>query len=208
MSKLKEKIQIGGRVFTFSAKLEKWSFHVAYLARTWKKCTELKKAREERAKLLFLSMKYANFEASSLQSRRSSLNSLMWLWQHGAVTGGWVLSILSHFSRNFRFQVRWYSQFQSVWHEICRTMSVSSHLNHCRESPRLDFCNRKHCYTGHFSFRDRKFRWMEITAFSSPEPQFLLVTWSEKRNDILSLRTSGSGDENEITPSHWSMNSL
>ena len=122
--------------------------------------------------------------------------------------GGWALSILSHFSRNFRFQVRWYSQFQSVSHEICRTMSVSSHSNHYRESPRLDFCNRKHCYTGHFSFRDRKFRCMEITAFSSPEPTFLLVTWSEKRNDILSLRMSGSGDENEITPSHWSMNSL
>ena len=34
------------------------------------KCTELKNAREGRAKLLFLSIKYANLVASSLQSRR------------------------------------------------------------------------------------------------------------------------------------------
>ena len=46
-------------MFTFSVKLEKWSFHVADLPRTRKKCTELKKAREGRAKLLFLSIKYA-----------------------------------------------------------------------------------------------------------------------------------------------------
>ena len=50
-------------MFTFSVKLEKWSFHVADLRR---KCTELKKAREGRAKLLFFSIKYANFVASSL----------------------------------------------------------------------------------------------------------------------------------------------
>ena len=54
-------------MFTFSVKLEKWSFHVADLPRTRKKCTELKKAREGRAKLLFLAIKYANFVASSLQ---------------------------------------------------------------------------------------------------------------------------------------------
>ena len=41
-------------MFTFSVKLEKWSFHVANLPRTGKKCTEIKKAREGRAKLLFL----------------------------------------------------------------------------------------------------------------------------------------------------------
>ena len=40
-------------MFTFSVKLEKWSFHVADLPRTGKKCTEMKKAREGRAKLLF-----------------------------------------------------------------------------------------------------------------------------------------------------------
>ena len=41
-----------------------------------------------------------------------------------------------------------------------------------------------------------------ISPFSSPEPPFFLVTWSEKRKvvyDILSLRTSGSGDENGIS---------
>ena len=56
-------------MFTFSVKLEKWSFHVADLPRTRKKCMELKKAREGREKRLFLSIKYANFVASSLQSR-------------------------------------------------------------------------------------------------------------------------------------------
>ena len=30
-------------MFTFSVKLEKWSFHVADLPRTEKKCTEIKK---------------------------------------------------------------------------------------------------------------------------------------------------------------------
>ena len=50
---LGKKIQIGGCVFTFSVKLEKWSFLVADLPRTRKKCTEMKKAREGRAKLLF-----------------------------------------------------------------------------------------------------------------------------------------------------------
>ena len=41
-------------MFTFSVKLEKRSFHVADVPRTGKKCTEIKKAREGRAKLLFL----------------------------------------------------------------------------------------------------------------------------------------------------------
>ena len=54
VSKLEKKIQIGGCVFMFSVKLEKWSFHVADLPRTEKKCTYIKKAREGRAKLLFL----------------------------------------------------------------------------------------------------------------------------------------------------------
>ena len=59
-------------VFTFSVKLEKWSFHVADLPRTGKKCTEMKKAREGRAKLLFCFIKYAKFVALSLPSRRRS----------------------------------------------------------------------------------------------------------------------------------------
>ena len=70
MSTLAKNIQICALVFTFSVKLEKWSFHVADLPRTRTKCTELKKAREGHAKLLFLTIKYANFVASSLQSRR------------------------------------------------------------------------------------------------------------------------------------------
>ena len=47
-------------MFTLSVKLKKWSFHVADLPRTRMKCTEMKKAREGRAKLLFLFIKYAN----------------------------------------------------------------------------------------------------------------------------------------------------
>ena len=43
VSTLEKNIQICARVFTFSVKLEKWSFHVADLPRTWKKCTELRK---------------------------------------------------------------------------------------------------------------------------------------------------------------------
>ena len=59
-------------VFTFSAKLEKWSFHVADLPRTGKKCTEIKEAHKGRAKLLFLFIKYEKFVAFSLPLRRRS----------------------------------------------------------------------------------------------------------------------------------------
>jgi len=59
--RLRKKIQICVCVFTFSLKLEKWSFHVADLPRTGKKCTEIIKAREGRAKLLFCFIKYAKF---------------------------------------------------------------------------------------------------------------------------------------------------
>ena len=41
-------------VFTLSIKLDNRSFHVADLPKTWKKCTKMKNARAERAKLLFL----------------------------------------------------------------------------------------------------------------------------------------------------------
>ena len=58
--------------FTFSVKLERWSFHVANFPRTEKKCTEIKKAGEGRAKLLFLFVKYAKFEALPLPPRRGS----------------------------------------------------------------------------------------------------------------------------------------
>ena len=43
VSTVENNIQICSWVFTFSVKLEKWSFHVTDLPRTWKKCTELKK---------------------------------------------------------------------------------------------------------------------------------------------------------------------
>ena len=64
MSRLEKKILICACVFTFSLKLEKWSFHVADLSRTGKKCTEIIKAREGRAEVLFI--KYAKFVALSL----------------------------------------------------------------------------------------------------------------------------------------------
>ena len=59
-------------MFTSSLKLETWSFHVADLPRTGKKCTEIITARERRAKVLFLFIKYAKFVALSLPSRRRS----------------------------------------------------------------------------------------------------------------------------------------
>ena len=59
-------------MFTFSVKLEKWSFHVADLTKTGKKYTEMKKSREGRAKLLFCFIKCAKFVALSLPSRRRS----------------------------------------------------------------------------------------------------------------------------------------
>ena len=68
MSRLGKKIAIRAGVFTFSLKLEKWSFHVADFSRTGKKCTEIIKAREGRAKVLFLLVKYAKFVAFSLSS--------------------------------------------------------------------------------------------------------------------------------------------
>ena len=61
MSKLGKKIEIRVCVFTYSVKLEKWTFHVADLPRTGKKCIEIKTGREGCAKLLFLVMKYVKF---------------------------------------------------------------------------------------------------------------------------------------------------
>ena len=72
MSRLGKKIQIYVCVFTFPLKIEKWSFHVADLSRTGKKCTEIIKAREGRAKVLFLFIKYAKFVALSRPSPRRS----------------------------------------------------------------------------------------------------------------------------------------
>ena len=69
MSRLGKKIPICACVLTLSLKLEKWSFHVADLSRTGKKCTEIITAREKRAKVLFLFIKYAKFVALSLSSR-------------------------------------------------------------------------------------------------------------------------------------------
>ena len=72
VSRLGKKIQIRACVFTFSLLREKWSFHVANFRRTGKKCTEIIKAREGRAKVLVVFIKYAKFVALSLPSRRRS----------------------------------------------------------------------------------------------------------------------------------------
>ena len=72
VSRLGKKIQIRACVFTFSLLPEKWSFHVANFWRMGKKCTEIIKAREGRAKVLLVFIKYAKFVALSLPSRRRS----------------------------------------------------------------------------------------------------------------------------------------
>ena len=59
MTRLGKKIPICACMFMFSLKLEKWSFHVADLSITGKKCTEIK-AREGRAKVFFLSLNMQN----------------------------------------------------------------------------------------------------------------------------------------------------
>ena len=51
---------------------EKWSFPFANFWRTGKKCTGIIKAREGRAKVLLVFIKYAKFVALSLPSRRRS----------------------------------------------------------------------------------------------------------------------------------------
>ena len=71
VSGLGKKIQIRACV-TFSLLPEKWSFHVANFWRTGKNCTEIIKAREGRAKVLLVFIKYAKFVALSLPSRRRS----------------------------------------------------------------------------------------------------------------------------------------
>ena len=48
------------QVLTFSVTPQTWLFHVVALLTTENKWTKMKNARAERAKLLFLSTKYAN----------------------------------------------------------------------------------------------------------------------------------------------------
>ena len=74
MSRPGKKIAIRSGVFTFSLKPENWSSHdhVSDFSRTGKKCTEIIKAREGRAKVLFCFIKYAKFVVLSLPSRRRS----------------------------------------------------------------------------------------------------------------------------------------
>ena len=61
-------------MFTFSVKVEKWSFHVADLPRTGKKCSEIIKGR---AKLLFLFIKLNMQNLWRCRCRRAVLNSLI-----------------------------------------------------------------------------------------------------------------------------------
>ena len=49
-----------------------WSLHVADLPRSGKECTEIVTAREGRAKVMFLLIKYAKFVALSVPSCRRS----------------------------------------------------------------------------------------------------------------------------------------
>ena len=57
---LGEKMKIYPQVLTFFIKPQIWLFHVVVLLTTAKKWTKVKNARAGRAKLLFLTTKYAN----------------------------------------------------------------------------------------------------------------------------------------------------
>ena len=57
---LGEKIKLYRQVLTFFLKPQIWLFQVVVLLTTAKKWTKVKSTRAERAKLLFLSTKYAN----------------------------------------------------------------------------------------------------------------------------------------------------
>ena len=59
-------------MFTFSVELEKLSFGVTDFSRTGNKVTEIKKAREGCAKLVFVFIKYVKFVTLSLPARRIS----------------------------------------------------------------------------------------------------------------------------------------
>ena len=60
MSRLGKKIPVRACVFTFSIKLEKWSFHVADLSRTGKKCTYIKKQVKGVQRFCFRSLNMQN----------------------------------------------------------------------------------------------------------------------------------------------------
>jgi len=91
-------------VSTFSVKHEKWSFHVADLPRTRKKCIEIEKST---CKSCFLVIKYAKFVALSLPSRRRSLtpcsqnaDALWWVQVHFRIRKiRWKQRFLKTFSK-------------------------------------------------------------------------------------------------------------
>ena len=72
MSKLGKKIKLRGRVFSFSAKFEKWSFYVADLPIDGKEMYRNKKYVKGVQSFCFCFLKYAKLVAFSLPSRRRS----------------------------------------------------------------------------------------------------------------------------------------
>ena len=62
---------------TLSTQLQKRSFHIIERTRTSPKCQKMKNARAKRAKILFFSVKYANFWGFCCRHRRGCLSSLV-----------------------------------------------------------------------------------------------------------------------------------
>ena len=75
----KTKLNICHHMFTSSASLQNWAFHVVERTRTSTKCQKMKNARAKRAKILFLIVKYANLWGFCCRRRRGCLSSLL-LW--------------------------------------------------------------------------------------------------------------------------------
>ena len=74
---LGEKLKIYPQVLTFFIKPQIWLCHVVVLLTTATKWTKVKNARAGRAKLLFLSTKYANLRRSRCRRRCRCLSSLL-----------------------------------------------------------------------------------------------------------------------------------
>ena len=77
---LGEKMKIYPQVLTLFIKPQIWLFHVVVLLTTAKKWTKVENARAGRAKLLFLSTKYANLWRSRCRRRCRCLSSLIESW--------------------------------------------------------------------------------------------------------------------------------
>ena len=90
---LGEKMKIYPQVLTFFIKPKTWLFHVVVLLTTATKWTKVKNARAGRAKLLFLTTKYANSWRSRCRRRCRCLSSLLYLYRDCAYFWLWPESV-------------------------------------------------------------------------------------------------------------------